>query len=156
MTTTLTTKETRARLKAAIKAQTEHSREVRAQKHEAKAIGDTDDVNSLHWERIDDLRPKARAMFIAYGYLKGRTYRQVENKTRAGNEPDDHGYQYLDGWDGEDDADIGAWIEAGDKTRYEIEAAHVAQKPTEMPEKAPEPEPAPKGLLGRLRAAVGA
>jgi hypothetical protein len=151
----LTTKEARARLKGWIKDQTTESREARARKHAAKAEGDTDEVNALHWERIDDLRPRARAMFIAYGYLKGRTYRQVESKTRPGNEPEDHGYRFLDGWEGEDDADIGAWIEAEHKTRFEVEA-DIAQEAENEPVVAPEPQPAPKGLLGRLRAAVGA
>lgn len=155
MTTTLTTKEMRARLKGLIKAQTEHSRAVRAQKHEAKATGDTDDVNSLHWERVDDLRPKARAMFIAYGYLKGRTYRQVENKTREGNAPDDLGYQFINDWEDEDDADIQAWVEAENKTRFEVEP-EVPEKATEIPVEALLPPPTPTGLLGRLRAAVGA
>jgi hypothetical protein len=149
-TATLTTKEMRARLKAEIKSHTEHSREVRAQKHEAKSIGDTDDVNALHWERIDELRPRARAMFIAYGYLKGKTYRQVENKTREGNEPDDLGYRFLDGWEGEDEADIAVWVGLGDKTRYEVEDLTASEPPA--PVKAPTPKP--KGLLGKLRAAV--
>jgi hypothetical protein len=154
-TATLTTKEMRARLKAEIKSHTEHSRTVRAQKHEAKAIGDTDDVNALHWERIDELRPRARAMFLAYGYLKGRTYRQVEGKTREGNEPDDLGYRFINDWEGEDAADIAAWVKAEHKTRFEVEA-EIAEEAANEPVKVPAPAPRPKGLLGRLRAAVGA
>lgn len=153
--TTLTTKEVRARLKAAIKAQTERSRAARVRKNEAKAAGDTPTVNALHWERIDEMRPEARAMFIAYGYLKGRTYHQVENKTRPKHQPDDYGYRFLDDWENEDAADISAWVKAGDKTRFEIEVP-VPQEARPEPVKAPEPEPAPQGLLARLRAAVGA
>ena len=154
-TTKLTTKEMRASLKAEIKSHTEHSRAVRVQKHEAKSIGDTEDVNALHWERIDDLRPRARAMFLAYGYLKGRTYRQVESKCREGHEPDDLGYRFIDAWEGEDDADIAAWVKAEHKTRFEIEAEQVDEAPVPMPV-APIVAKKPQGLLGRLRAAVGA
>jgi hypothetical protein len=35
---------------------------------------------SLHWHNRDVVRPESRAAHLAYGYLRGRKYRQMEAK----------------------------------------------------------------------------
>ena len=181
--TTLTTKEIRARLKAEVKKMAAEQKGRRLAKNEAKAearklrdpalIGHTNEygrsdewklnpawwnahmrVNNLFWER-HGYRDDNRALLLAYAYLKGRTYRQVEAKTRKGHEPDDVGVRFLDGWEGEDTADIHAWVKAEHKTRFEIEAEASSPKATETPVvEVPEP-PKATGLLGKLRGALG-
>lgn len=41
---------------------------------------------SLHLHRVNDVRKATRAALLAYGFLRGRTYGQIENKTK--NAPD--------------------------------------------------------------------
>jgi len=149
----LTTKEMRAELKALVKQMAADQRERRQAKYEAMdeakktppwpdgwqdtRYWETDwfkaqqRVNNLHWKR-HGYREDNRALLLAYGYFKGRTYRQVENKTRPGNGPMEGEWRdlavsandYLLKWEGWDDAgvDVRDWVDAETKTRYQLEA----------------------------------
>jgi hypothetical protein len=77
-------------------------------------------VNGLHWER-HGYREDNRVLLLAYGFLKGRTYKQVENHHREGNEPDlGWAEGILSDWDRYDDVDLAEWYAAGDKTRFDL------------------------------------
>ena len=114
------TKEMRTRLKAEVKTMMAKGVELRERRKACGAAGDQCGANDARLEQVYDYRPDARALFIAYAFIKGRTYRQAEAKHDEGNEP--YGYLTpLRGWEG-DDTLVGDWIEAGDRTRVEIEA----------------------------------
>lgn len=76
----------RLSLKVKIKSLAEEARIIR--KEESKAPNDPAngvyDQQNLWNHRINVVRPEARATLLAYGYIRGRTYREVEpNSTTA-------------------------------------------------------------------------
>ena len=115
---TYTTKELRARLKTQVKAMMAEGIELRLRRKACGRAGDQDGANTARQEQVDYYRPRARALFLAYAFLKGRTYHQVEARFAEDNEP--YGYlRYLQDWEG--DADLATdWVTAGDKTRFEL------------------------------------
>ena len=44
----------------------------------------------LYEHRIGVVRPEARASHLAYGFLRGKQYTNIESSVRPGNEPDQH------------------------------------------------------------------
>lgn len=44
-------------------------------------------ADSYYRHRLDVVRPEARCSCLAYGFLKGRRYKQLEAKTRENNAP---------------------------------------------------------------------
>lgn len=42
---------------------------------------------SLRHHRLYEVRTECRAALLAYGYLRGRTYKQIENKSHDGSPP---------------------------------------------------------------------
>jgi hypothetical protein len=148
-----TTKEMRARLRDRVKKTMAEGVELRLRRKACGADDDQEGANGARLEQMDYYRPRARALFIAYGFIKGRTYKQVEGRFAEDNEP--FGYLgVLQDWEGDEDLAID-WVDAGDKTRFQIEDEAPEEAP-ERPVEVPKVDPRPKGLLGRLRAAVGA
>lgn len=117
----MTTKELRTRLKAEVKKMMAEGQALRIKRDKCGAAGDQNGANAARLQQVYGHRPAARALYLAYAFIKGRRYRQVEPKHAEGNDP--YGYfDHLDDWDG-DETLIDDWIEAGDKTRFELEAA---------------------------------
>lgn len=65
-------------LKIKIASLSEEARIIRAE--EKKHIGERH--NAIHNHRVVDVRRAQRATLVAYGYLRGKAYRQIEPKTR--------------------------------------------------------------------------
>lgn len=70
-------KNSRIYLKVKIKSLAEEARIIR---REERKIENQDFRDGLHRHRVIDVRKEARATLVAYGYLCGKTYRQVEPK----------------------------------------------------------------------------
>jgi len=151
--TKLTTKEMRTRLKAEVKAMMAKGIALRIKRKACGKAGDQYGANSARLEQVDYHRPRARALYLAYAFIKGRTYHQVEAKYGEDNEP----YGYLGPLqDWKEDADLACdWIDEGDVTLFDLLDRETDEKAEERPRVEPVPKPAPTGLLGRLRAAVG-
>jgi hypothetical protein len=64
-------------LKVKIKSLADEARTIRAE--EKKASGRV--RQELHEHRVKDVRQETRAALVAYGYIRGRTYRQIEPRT---------------------------------------------------------------------------
>jgi len=62
-------------LKVKIKSLSEESRIIRA---EEKKVANVYLMGQLHWHRTNDVRIESRAAQLAYGYLRGKTLKQVE------------------------------------------------------------------------------
>lgn len=63
-------------LKIKIKSLAAEARIIRQE--EKKWPGPSELRHSLHFHRIYDVRKESRAALLAYGFLRGRAYRQVE------------------------------------------------------------------------------
>lgn len=72
-------------LKVKIKSLAEEARIIR--KEERKTVGRLRAALLEH--RVIDVRREARATQLAYGFLRGRSYRQLENKCRSEHPPFD-------------------------------------------------------------------
>ena len=68
-------KNSRIYLKVKIKSLAEEAKIIR---REERKIENQDFRNGLHRHRVVDVRKEARATLIAYGYLCGKTYKQLE------------------------------------------------------------------------------
>lgn len=128
----------------------------------ARAEGNIPLADSGMWDAIDlweagnHDRDYRRHLHLAYGYAKGRTYKECEQKCREGNEPSPSFIANLTSEDGiahkAVHKAVKLWVEAGD-IRRDPEAEVEAD-----PEAAAEGTPAPNkgnGLLARLRQSVG-
>ena len=73
-----------ARLKARVKAVMAEGVELRLARKAAGRSGDSYTANAIRIDHVDEYRPRARALFLAYAFLKGRTYHQVEAKHAVG------------------------------------------------------------------------
>ena len=149
----LNSKDFRAQLKAEVKATQAEGIQLRLTRQAAGAAGNSEKANATRLDQVDYYRPRARALYLAYAFIKGRTYEQVEAHCDEDNEP--YGYLgHLDNWDG--DADLACdWIRARDKTRFDL-TPEPSQEAVQEPVKAFTPAPKPLGVFGRLRAAMGA
>jgi hypothetical protein len=78
-----------AELKIKIKSLAEEARIIRAEERKAKERGASGARASLHEHRVLHVRPEQRATLIAYGYLRGRAYRQLEASPRYKRAPFD-------------------------------------------------------------------
>lgn len=65
-------------LKVKIKSLAEEARIIRREERKAK---EAELKNSLHNHRVRAVRAESRATQIAYGFLRGRTFRQVESNS---------------------------------------------------------------------------
>lgn len=65
-------------LRVKIKSLAAEARIIRAEERKAKASGNRALLDGLHSHRIFDVRSAARRTYIAYGYLRGRRYDQIE------------------------------------------------------------------------------
>ena len=88
-------------LKVKIKTLAEESRIIRKEELKArnmarsnrafqdaiKAEGASELRYSLHYHRVVTVRKEARASQLAYGYLRGKKYSEIESSVREGNEP---------------------------------------------------------------------
>lgn len=72
-------------LKIKIRSLAEEAAIIRAE--ERKHSGER--RNAIHNHRVIDVRRAQRATYIAYGYLRGRAYRQIEPQTRCDRPPHD-------------------------------------------------------------------
>lgn len=72
-------------LKIKIKSLAAEARIIRSEEHKWK--GDHPLRETLHNHRVHDVRKEARCSQLAYGFLRGREYRQLETKTHEGNSP---------------------------------------------------------------------
>lgn len=79
MKTTATPKDLRTFLKVKIKSLTAEAKIIRREEQKARTIMQS---GFLRKHRIFNLREEARASHIAYGFVRGRKFRQVENKTK--------------------------------------------------------------------------
>lgn len=70
-------------LKVKIKSLAEEARIIRREEHLAKQRKEYGWVNSLCEHRKAIVRPEARATQLAYAFLRGRSYAQVEPKPRT-------------------------------------------------------------------------
>jgi len=158
MTTKLTAKELRSRLKAAVKATMAEGRQLRLDREAALAAGDRAKAFRLREEQVLEYRPRARALYLAYAFLKGRTYNQVEPNFDPDRYPPRPTASQLKAplvvWEGDRNL-IEAWLEAGDKTRFELEEEAAQDKAPLSHVPVQVVQDTPKGVLGRLRAAVG-
>ncbi len=161
----MNTKEMRANLKARVKSWAAAQKGLRLEKVEAKAAGRRVQshhekaefeakCSSLHWMR-HDCRDDNRHCLLAYAFIKGRTYKQAENKCREGNEPDGGSIGYfLNTWVRLDDADLAQWIEEGDKTRFDLmpepEVEETEETPKVFEAVSVDSKPANPGFLARL------
>lgn len=66
-------------LKVKIKSLAEEARIIRLEEHRAKSKKDTFLLNGLKQHRIGIVRYEARHSQLAYAYLRGRQYHQVES-----------------------------------------------------------------------------
>jgi len=185
MTTKLTKKELCVRLKAEIKADTEAIQANKAERatlkatnraelDARKAAGETapavsaHDINSLHELHLWKRRPAARMRLLAYGYLRGKTYHQLEAKAEVpppigSGESERYGYHrvgitdHLWDWDAGNDLhfQVEKWVEAGDKTRFDLAPSDFEPVPETAYAVGPIELPKKPGLIDRLRAAVG-
>ena len=60
---------------------TEEKRQRRYARHEKATAEHAQLADEMYWHRTRELRTAARETHLAYGYLKGRTYRQIEPRT---------------------------------------------------------------------------
>ena len=60
----------------------EEARYIRRKEAEQKKRGNTELLNRLHQHRIHHIRPETRAAHLAYGFLRGRSYDQIEGKAK--------------------------------------------------------------------------
>ena len=74
------------KLKIKIKSLAEEARIIRKEEIKAKFRKDNNLRESLYEHRTWSVRRAARNTQIAYGYIRGKSYRQIENK--ANSEPD--------------------------------------------------------------------
>ena len=65
-------------LKIKLKSLAEEARIIRREELKAKDHGDYSTLNTLHHHRIHVVRPAARDTHLAYAYLNGHMYRDVE------------------------------------------------------------------------------
>jgi hypothetical protein len=65
-------------LKIKLKSLAEEARIIRREELIAKKRGDYSTLNSLHNHRVLVVRPAARSTHLAYSFLRGRNYRDVE------------------------------------------------------------------------------
>lgn len=84
-------------------------------REEKRWPGPSDQRTGLHLHRIHAVRPESRAAHLAYGFLRGRAYRQMEATCRR--EPDWNKVQHLAIRYGDGDKNalsrrIAEWIEA--------------------------------------------
>lgn len=66
-------------LKIKIISLADEARRIRAE--EKRHPGGSDTRNGLYLHRINDVRKEARSALLAYGFLRGRTYTQIEPKS---------------------------------------------------------------------------
>lgn len=65
-------------LKIKVKSLAEEAKIIRAE--ERKWPGESDERVGLHNHRVLDVRRESRAACLAYGFLRGRTYKRMEAK----------------------------------------------------------------------------
>lgn len=78
-------------LRVKIKHLAAESQIIRAEKNKYKKSdlpNRIDTMNSLHWHRVDTVRPVARNSQLAYACLRGVPYSVVEPTVKANNPPD--------------------------------------------------------------------
>jgi hypothetical protein len=71
----------KVRLKIKIKSLAEEARIIRFE--EKKWPGPSDERYVLHDHRIKIVREEARSAQLAYGFLRGKPYRQIENSCKS-------------------------------------------------------------------------
>lgn len=69
-------------LRVRIKELASEAQHIRLEEKKAKTRGDSYTVNELHEHRIRAVRPAARTAQIAYGFLRGRPYRTIEQNCK--------------------------------------------------------------------------
>ena len=115
-------KEALATLKAEIKASAARAKELRV---EARKLSG---MERWHTQReAEDENQRYR--FLAYGFLRNKTYKQIENKARTLPRPYDIA-RYLPAFEDEDtQGQIGQWVNAGDlKPKIIRDAATAAHR----------------------------
>lgn len=142
--TKVTTSELRAILKAQIIANTDSARTLRQKERErgeqirsliaeGKDWWDHVDWRTNPWSERMTIRHQARCVFLAYAFLRNRSYKRVEPTTREENHPltgDSLVGQItnlLETWDQCADYDslfdqVTEWIEVGTVRRFELAA----------------------------------
>lgn len=65
-------------LRVKIKSLAVEARIIRTEERKAKARGERALLDGLHTHRIFDVRIAARRTLLAYGYLRGKSYREIE------------------------------------------------------------------------------
>ena len=131
----MTTSDCIAKLKTQIVHHAEKARQLRAEARRAgkeasqHTVGSDDYYKALRpgcyawYERVHDLRPWTRHLLLAYGFLRNRTYRQIEPKVAEDNEPAADGiWKELRerGWAGSPDL-IYDWLDRGDVRLIELD-----------------------------------
>lgn len=71
-------------LKIKIKSLADETRTIKSEERKLKADGKGPGAqfNSIYRHRMDVVRPESRHSLLAYGYLRGRSYKQMEEKCR--------------------------------------------------------------------------
>ncbi len=70
----------RVYLKVKIKSLGEEARIIRKETKRTRCISIKE---GLYRHRIDTVRPEARHTHLAYGFIRGRTFKQIENKSKV-------------------------------------------------------------------------
>lgn len=73
------------KLKIKLKSLAEEARIIRKEERRLKLAGRGPDITQLHEHRLLVVRRCARETHIAYGYLRGLSYEQIERPKRAPN-----------------------------------------------------------------------
>jgi len=97
-------------MRVKIRSLAEEARIIRNEEKKAKKRGLLERCHGLHQHRTDDLRRCARHNLLAYGYLRGRSYREMEPNARREPEWDlvkRHAKAFCDEWD---EAAWKAWL----------------------------------------------
>ena len=70
-------------LRVKIKDLAQEAASIRREELIQRSAGQFDKASQLHLHRINRVRPAARSTLLAYGYVRGRKYSQIENPDKT-------------------------------------------------------------------------